>query len=157
MALRAVRTQPHIQLGTQFGTFLSMLLGAAILAVIAVVFAIHPQLRSTAAWMPYDIGKELTMSGLVEDFRIGQCPWCGPGAGAHLLLRTQEGLVEVHLADAGFLRKHGYKFVKGDLVEVLGAKLIYDGGTSLLAREVRRGDQRIVLRDARGTPLWIVE
>lgn len=157
MSLRTAKIQPPLHMTTQFSAWLAMLLGAALVAVIGVVFTTRPQLRNTAAWMPYDITKELKITGIVEDFWAGQCPWCGPGPGAHLLLRTADGPVEVHLAKAKFLRDHGYVFIKGDRVEVLGAKLIYDGGWALLAREVTRGGHRIVLRDARGIPVWLIE
>ncbi len=157
MLVQRSKSQSQTDIRFQFSAVVAMFLSAAIVVSIAILFTIHPQLRRTAAWMPYDTTKEIRIAGVVEDFKVGLCPWCGPGAGAHLLLRTAEGVVEVHLADAKFLRDQGFVFAKGDHVEVLGAKLVYDGGSALLARVVTHNGDRIVLRDARGNPVWLME
>jgi len=157
MLVRTAKNQSQADVRFQFSAVVAMFLSAAIVISIAILFTIHPQLRRTAAWMPYDTTKEIRIAGVVEDFKVGQCPWCGPGPGAHVLVRTRDGPIEVHLAEAKFLRDHGFVFVKGDPVEVLGAKLVYDGGSALLAREVTLATCTIVLRDARGNPLWLTE
>ena len=39
-------------------------------------------------------------------------------------------------------------------VGVTGSRVTYDGGTSLIAREVRKGESVLELRDEQGKPLW---
>ncbi len=62
--------------------------------------------------------------------------------------------MQVHVADAQYLRTRGASFIKGDQVQVVGARVRQKGREVLLAREVLRGGQKIVFRDAQGQPLW---
>jgi hypothetical protein len=45
-------------------------------------------------------------------------------------------------------------FAKGDNIEVTGAKVKYEGADAVLAREVKKGDKTLTLRNAAGIPQW---
>src|SRR5208337_2361915 len=45
----------------------------------------------------YDVAKEVTIKGVVQEVKDFQCPVSG-GMGAHLVVKTDKGLVTVHLA-----------------------------------------------------------
>jgi DNA/RNA endonuclease YhcR with UshA esterase domain len=118
-------------------------------------------LAATVVWMQaqtstvsYDVSKEVTIKGVVEEVKDFQCPVSG-GMGAHLLVKTDKGLVMVHLALSKFLSEYGFNFAKGDEVEVLGMKAkVGDDENAILARKIDRGNQSFTFRDKNGKPLW---
>jgi hypothetical protein len=126
------------------------------IATSVAVFKTHPELRNPAAWMPYDVTAEARVSGVIEEVQEFECPWSGP-RGTHLMLRTAGGTVQVHVADATFLRAQHVIFNRGDQIEVLGQKLAFDGHEALIARELNRGGNRFAVRDTQGKPLWLSE
>ncbi len=77
--------------------------------------------------------------------------------GTHLLLKTDSGTVVVHVAIARFLRAHEFTFKPGERIEVVGSRVKFQGEDSLIAREITRGKDKFILRDANGTPLWAGE
>jgi len=48
----------------------------------------------------------------------------------------------------------GMGFNKGDELSFTGSRVKQDGGDLILAREVVKGDDTFVLRDAKGSPVW---
>jgi hypothetical protein len=45
-------------------------------------------------------------------------------------------------------------FAKGDRVQVTGSKVKFQSADIILAREVRRDQDMIYLRDSQGKPFW---
>ena len=45
-------------------------------------------------------------------------------------------------------------FKRGDQIEVVGAKVNFEGVETIFAREVRRGNETFVFRDKEGQPVW---
>jgi hypothetical protein len=102
----------------------------------------------------YDLGNEVTIKGVVQEVKDFQCPVSG-GMGAHLVVKTDKGLVTVHLALSKYLSEYGFNFAKGDQVEILGAKAkVGDDENAILARKIERGNQTFTFRDKHGKPLW---
>jgi len=102
----------------------------------------------------YDLGNEVTIKGVVQEVKDFQCPASG-GMGAHLVVKTDKGLVTVHLALSKFLSEYGFNFAKGDQVEIIGAKAkVGDDENAILARKIERGNQTFTFRDKNGKPLW---
>ncbi len=101
----------------------------------------------------YDLANEVKIKGTVEEVKsMGtQEP-----KETHLVLKTDKGLVEVCLCPAKFLTEMDMSFVKGDKLDVTGAKAkdAIDGTDVILAREVVRGENTLVLRDKTGGPVW---
>jgi hypothetical protein len=46
-------------------------------------------------------------------------------------------------------------FAKGETIEVLGSQLTVDGNTVLLAREVTRNGDVMLMRDEHGKGVWV--
>jgi hypothetical protein len=88
----------------------------------------------------------------VDELASGGCPGCDGG----IHLRTDCGgeKCDIHLGPASYVKGKNFPLAKGDEVEVEGSRVAYDGGTSLIAKEVRKGDAILELRDDRGLPLW---
>ncbi len=102
----------------------------------------------------YDHGNEVTIRGVVQEVKDFQCPASG-GMGAHLVVKTDKGLVTVHLALSKFLSEYGFGFAKGDEVQIVGAKAkVGDDENAILARKIERGNQTFTFRDKNGKPLW---
>ena len=72
----------------------------------------------------------------------------------HLRVKSPDEVFDVRLGPAWFLDQEQFKFVMGDQVEVTGATMSTNSGHALIAREVKKGDAVLVLRDAKGFPAW---
>jgi len=102
----------------------------------------------------YEIANEVTIKGVVQEVKDYQCPVSG-GMGAHLIVKTDKGLMTVHLALSKFLSDYGFNFAKGDEVVIIGVKAkVGDDEDALLARKIERGNQTFTFRDKGGKPLW---
>ena len=76
------------------------------------------------------------------------------GYGIHLLLKTSAGEVSVHLGPSGFIARQHLKLAPREMIEVTGSRVTYEGRPVLMAAQIRKGHQTMVLRDSRGFPLW---
>ncbi len=73
-----------------------------------------------------------------------------------MVLQTDQGAVKVHLGPADYFDQQALKLAPGDQVEVKGVKVNRLKAPTLIAGEVRKGDQVLKLRDdATGRPLWL--
>lgn len=132
------------------GTLLTLVLGA----LVVLSAPGQTQKKSEGQAVPrYDPAQEVKIKGEVLEVKNYDCPISGT-LGAHLALRTAEGVVEVHLAPASFLTEYQMSFAKGDKVEILGTKVTFHDAPALLARRVTRNDNEYFFRDAKGRPLW---
>jgi hypothetical protein len=102
----------------------------------------------------YDASAEVTLKGAVTEVKEMDCDICGHQMGTHLVLKTEAESMEVMLGPASFLKKQDFAIAKGDEVEVIGAKIKMGGQDQLLAREVKKGDKTLTLRDKMGRPMW---
>jgi hypothetical protein len=79
----------------------------------------------------------------------------GRPAMVSLVLQTGQGKVMVHLGPADYMDSQAVKLAAGDLVEVKGVRFTRGNRIGLIAGEVQKGDQVLLLRDgATGQPLW---
>ena len=62
--------------------------------------------------------------------------------------------IDIYLCPKAFLDDMGATFVKGDEVTVTGSKIKQDGSDLILAREVVKGTDTLMLRDDKGKPIW---
>jgi hypothetical protein len=100
----------------------------------------------------YDLSTETKMSGAVEEVKL-------PPAGsekqiAHLLVKIGTDTVDVYLCPKSFLDDMGVSFSKGDQLTITGSKIKQGEADLVLAREVVKGTDSLVLRDAKGNPVW---
>jgi hypothetical protein len=72
----------------------------------------------------------------------------------HLVLKTENETVEVHLGPSWFLADQKLVLAAGDAVQVVGSRVTVAGAEAVLAREIRKGDHVITLRDTQGFPKW---
>lgn len=126
------------------------------LAILVVSLAPSQQTNGQGRGAPrYDPATEITLQGIVNDVKEQDCQNCGfRAAGVHLVLDTDGKTIEVRVGPAWFLQKNKYTFSKGDQLEIIGSRVQLAGDDVVLARQIRKGDSLMTLRDARGFPAW---
>ncbi len=133
----------------------TLLIGAAgAIAVIAFVLLIagvnfeRPTTAQGAAL--YNPTDEIIVKGVVGEIREFSCPVSEGEMGAHLMLKTADATIQVHLAPGRILRSQRISFAPGEQVSVLGSKFRFHGSDDIIAREITRGSENFVLRDREG-------
>jgi hypothetical protein len=101
----------------------------------------------------YDPKTEVTVKGTVEEVKEYPSP-SGWHTGQHVTLKTDKGSLDVHLGPTDYWKKNGFELAKGDSIEVTGSKTKVDDAEVMLAREVKKGEKAVTLRDAQGIPAW---
>jgi len=102
----------------------------------------------------YSAATEVKVEGVVVDVQQFWCPINGD-EGTHLMLKTDAGILQVHVAPRRFLHGNGVSFSKVDQIAVVGSTVTYEGHDAMIARKITRGDQTYAFRQPDGTPLWI--
>jgi hypothetical protein len=100
----------------------------------------------------YDLKTETKMKGTVEEFKLP--PKGSEKEAAHLLVKSGADSVDVYLCPKSFLDELGVSFSKGDEVTLTGSKVKQGEADLILAREVDKGNDTLVLRDEKGDPVW---
>jgi hypothetical protein len=74
--------------------------------------------------------------------------------GVHLTLTTKTDTVKVYVGPKDFVKIFGVTFKPGQEIEVIGAKVKFEGSEVILAREIQMGRVTLILRDDSGWPNW---
>jgi TusA-related sulfurtransferase len=103
----------------------------------------------------YNPAAEAIYKGTVADVRDRECPVSG-GMGTHIIMKLENGnTIEVHLATTEFTKMMELSLRKGDSIEVTGWKTEFQGVQTILAREVKDGNDSYVFRAKDGVPAWV--
>jgi hypothetical protein len=100
----------------------------------------------------YDVSTETKLKGTVEDVKLP--PNSNQKEIAHLLVKTGTDTIDVYLCPKSFLDDMGVSFSKGDEIVLIGSRVKQGEPDLVLAREVVKGTDTLVLRDAKGNPVW---
>lgn len=101
----------------------------------------------------YDVANETKIKGVIDEVKDRNCPVSGT-LGAHLMIKAENKIYEVHVAPTKFVKSYEVLFQKGDEVEIKGIKTSFQGVDAILAREIKRGNDDFVFRDPQGKPIW---
>ncbi|MCX8030112.1 MAG: hypothetical protein N3A59_00840 [Thermodesulfovibrionales bacterium] len=101
----------------------------------------------------YDPATVEIVSGVVEAVEVLP-PARGRTGGVHLQLKTDKGVIPVHMGPQWYVNSQNVKIEKGDKVEVKGSRISIDKETFMVAAEVKKADAILKLRDEDGYPLW---
>jgi hypothetical protein len=105
----------------------------------------------------YDVKTETTIKGTVDTVEVVTGSGGGAGAtagGTHLMMKTEKETLAVHIGPTAYLEEKGIILAKGDVLEILGSRVIIDGKPVVIAKQIKKGDSTWTLRDASGRPLW---
>jgi hypothetical protein len=98
----------------------------------------------------YDLSREGSLLGTVVKYDSASTV---PPLGAHVLIQTTSGQVDVHLGNARVLLANHFELNPGDNVRIVGENLAVGDGIIFAARIVQKGTQAIAVRNTRGFPL----
>jgi hypothetical protein len=74
--------------------------------------------------------------------------------GVHLLVNTGDDTVEVHLAPSWYLEERNFAIAPEDKIAITGSRIDVDGESAIIARQIKKGNETLTLRDEEGYPLW---
>ncbi len=101
----------------------------------------------------YDPVTVEAVSGIVESVnRI--TPVKGMYSGIHLTLKTDKETIDVHLGPEWYIERQDVKLEKGDKIEVRGSRITFNGKPAIIAAELKKGENTLILRDSAGIPVW---
>lgn len=129
---------------------LKILTVVAFLLAVILILGNGPKQRAPK----YNAATEVKIEGVVQEVQQFWCPINGD-EGTHLILKTDTGILPVHVAPRHFLQGNGVSFNKGDQIAVVGSTVICEGHDAMIARKITRGDQTFAFRQPDGRPLWV--
>jgi hypothetical protein len=124
-----------------------------VLLLVAVVTVFCMALSAQRTTSPqYNLKTEAKIKGIVEEVKL-------PATGskeetAHLRVKNGADILDVYLCPESFLQDMGFTFSKGDEIALIGSKIKQEGTDLILAREVVKGTDTLVLQDDKGSPVW---
>jgi len=98
----------------------------------------------------YDLTREGSLLGTVVKYDTASKL---PPIGAHVLIQTPSGQVDVHLGNPRVLQATHFELNPGDSVRIVGENLAVGDGTFFAARIVQKGTQAVAVRNTKGFPL----
>jgi DNA/RNA endonuclease YhcR with UshA esterase domain len=134
-------------------TLLTMVCGVALAALVSMPAAAQEGARGPKGSPRYDPKTEVTVKGTVEAVK-DSAGRSGGATGRHLTLKTEDETFDVRLGPTDYWKKNGFELAEGDSIEVTGSKVKMNNKDVLIAREVKKGDKTVTLRNAEGVPAW---
>ena len=98
----------------------------------------------------YDASKEISLQGTVAKFTENSMDL---PRGAHVLVQTSSGQIDVHLGDPRLLKLNNLSISQGASIRIIGEPVATIQGTFFLARLVQQGTQVVVVRSMQGMPI----
>jgi hypothetical protein len=142
-------------------SIVSLVIVSLLLTVVSIAFATPWKgWRGSGGWgmgsgyqRMYNPAAVETISGTVESVNK-ITPMKGMYSGIHLIVKTEKESVDVHLGPEWYIERLDTKIQKGDMIEVKGSRVTIAGKPAIIAAEVKKGDNVLVLRDTNGIPAW---
>jgi len=123
----------------------------AVAGIVAISTHLAAQ-RMHAARYYYNPASVIRVSGEITSVDFAASGW-GHWYGTHLVIKTKDGSLTVYAGPSNFL-KDKISLANGDTIEVNGARTDEGGKPGIIAREIVKGDKKVVLRHEDGSPLW---
>lgn len=74
--------------------------------------------------------------------------------GVHLMVKTDKETISIHLGPGWFIENQDITIEPKDNIAVTGSRIIFEGQPAIIAAEIKKGDNTLLLRDANGFPVW---
>ena len=120
---------------------------SAILSCLPLLFAQKP---SPLPAPKYDLQTEVKLKGTVLEIKSAE----NAKDSIHLMLKSTDETVDISLCPKSFLDDMGTSFAKGDEISLTGSKVKSESASFVLARDVVKGNDKLLLRDEKGSPVW---
>ncbi len=125
---------------------------SGVLSALTLTLVCLPFAAAQANAPKYDLATETKMKGTVQELKLPEKG--SEKEAAHLMLKSGDTTIDVYLCPKSFLEDMGSNLAKGDEVALTGSKIKQGDTDLLLAREVVKGADTLVLRDDKGKPIW---
>jgi len=135
-----------------YGMGFAVVVVSVLLLVMGVSF--HRPVSAQGAAL-YNAADEVVIGGLVREVQEFDCPVSEGDLASHLMLKTANGVIQVHLAPVRIMASHKLSFAPGDQIEVVGSRVQFDGKNGVIAREITRGNETFIFRDGKGKLLLV--
>lgn len=129
----------------------SLLLGSTVLLWAASVFAGAAD-NKTVQEPRYDPAAKIDVKLTVTDVRDVAAG--NALVGLHLTAKNGTDTFDVYVGPTDFVKEFEGNFEKGDQLQVIGCRVKADSGDIILAKEIKKGETSLLLRDDQGTPNW---
>jgi len=103
----------------------------------------------------YNAADEMVVGGRVQEVQEFDCPVSEGELASHLMLKTKDGVLQVHLAPVRIMAGQELSFAPGDQIEVVGSKIRLNGKSGIIAREITRNTETFIFRDREGKLLLV--
>lgn len=120
---------------------------AASLALCLSAAAQQTQQADLQQLQSYNAGREVQLVGTVVKYDSASSAL---PMGAHVLVQTASGQVDVHLGNAKVLVANHLALNAGDSVRIVGEPMALGDGTYFAARIVQKGTQAVAVRNPKG-------
>jgi DNA/RNA endonuclease YhcR with UshA esterase domain len=100
----------------------------------------------------YNPNTETTLKGTVQ--KVSETAGKRGFNGTHLEFKSGDTTYNVHVGPSAYIAKQGFTFAPGDEIEVTGSKVNMGGSEVIIARQIKKADKTLVLRNAQGIPEW---
>ena len=100
----------------------------------------------------YDVATETKFKGTIQDLKLPEKS--NNKEIAHFTIKSGTDTCDLYLCPKFFMDDMGVIFAKGDEIAFTGSKVKQGEAEMILAREVVKGEDTLVLRDAKGNPVW---
>lgn len=95
----------------------------------------------------YNTGREVQLVGTVVKYDSASSAL---PMGAHVLVQTASGQIDVHLGNAKVLVANHLALNAGDSIRIVGEPMALGDGTYFAARIVQKGTQAVAVRNTKG-------
>ncbi len=100
----------------------------------------------------YDLQAEMKTKGVIDEVNL-----LSVGTRkdfTELIIKNGDDKIHIYVCPKPFEEEMGISFSKGDQIAVTGSKVKHDAADVILARELVKGQDKLLFRDANGTPVW---
>ena len=100
----------------------------------------------------YDLQAEMKTKGVIDEVNL-----LSVGTRkdfTELIIKNGDDKIHIYVCPKPFEEEMGISFSKGDQISVTGSKVKHDAAEVILARELVRGQDTLLFRDAKGAPVW---
>ena len=97
---------------------------------------------------------EKTFSGTIEAVNQHRCEICN-WVELSVMLKTDAERLEVRLGPKTFFEEHDFYMSRGDAIQITGLRFTERGKDVVLANEVRKAGESLLLRGKYGKPAWV--
>jgi len=104
--------------------------------------------------MMWDANAVTTVTGEVTEVEKYTPGRGGSSYGLRLTLKTDKETLPIILGPGWYIEQQHFAVAPKDQVEVNGSRISLQGQPTIIAAEVKKGNNVLKLRDDRGIPLW---